>query len=425
MRTLCGLLLIALVTGCGGSDKPTPPEPKAPLTPTPTPDPAPQPPPAPPTKTETPPPPPPTPAAVWELDPAKHTIPTAPVAGSLGKAAFAPQAEFQADTLTFRAFNKDGFPTHVLAVKLPADVAKTAADGVKLVVKADEPVGPKVPVVAVELPGEKKDVPKVVEYANGYGLTLELGKREKGTLPGKVYLSLPPDEKDPQAKDFLAGTFAADWIRPTTEPPGADDVPFVHGAVTVAGAKADTQVRVGYVGVPKGVEFPQDLLQMPFAGAGLSGRSDHAKPRVTLYVAADAPDKAGRYEHTRLPAGKYLVFASAPDAPPAARWVNLPAEGKLTLDFAVDPGKAGKLAVKAPAGASGKVLLVPADDTPVPPDVVGPAASALGLEAEVRDGVARFERLAPGRYEARFGLLSGTAEVRLNETATLELAPPK
>jgi hypothetical protein len=43
----------------------------------------------------------------------------------------------------------------------------------------------------------------------------------------------------------------------------------------------------------------------------------------------------------------------------------------------------------------------------------------------MRDGVARFDRLAPGRYEARLGELTGTAEVKLNESATLELAPPK
>jgi hypothetical protein len=91
----------------------------------------------------------------------------------------------------------------------------------------------------------------------------------------------------------------------------------------------------------------------------------------------------------------------------------------------VDPSKVGKLAVKVPAGATGKALAVPADDVPVPLDVFGPAASALGLEAEVREGTARFERLAPGRYEVRLGDLTGTVEVKLNETAMLELAPPK
>ena len=407
-----------------GNDKPTPAEPKTPLTPTPTPEPTPQPQPQPPPPTPakgdttTLPPPPPTPAA-WELDPAKHKIPTAPAAGSLGKAAFAPQAEFQADTLTFRAYGKEGPPTHVLTIKLPAELAKTAAAGVKVVVKPDDAAGPNLPVHSPAVSGTSEQ--KVVEFANGFGLTLELGKREKGSVPGKVYLSLPADEKDSQVKDFLAGTFTADWVRPAGEPPGADEVPFVQGAVTVAGATAETKVRVGYVG--KADVF--DSLQMPFAGKGLSGWSAHLKPRATQYAAADAPDKAGRYEHTRLPAGKYLVFATVADTPPAARWVTLPADGKLTLDLAVDPGKAGKLAVKAPTGATGKVLLVPADDAPVPPELFGLAASVIELDADVRDGVARFDRVAPGRYEARLGELSGTAEVKLNETATLELAPPK
>ncbi len=422
MRMLCGVLLIALVAGCGGNDKPAPAEPKTPLTPTPTPEPTPQPqPPTPPTKGDTTTPPSPTPAATWELDPAKHTIPTAPAAGSLGKAAFAPQAEFQTDTLTFRTLTKEGIPERVLTIKLSADLAKAAAAGLKLVVKPDDPAGPKVPAVSAEMPGAKKDEVKVFQYDGGYALTLELGKREKGVLPGKVYLSLLGDDKD-----FLAGAFAADWVRTAAEPPGPDDAPFVQGAVRVAGAKADASVRVGYVGLPKPGEFVQDLLEVPFTGPpGPPLRTGHAKPRVTGYAAAEAPDKAGRYEHTRLPAGKYFVFAAVKDAPPAGKWVTLAPDAAVTADFAIDPGKAGKLEVKAPAGTTGKVLLVPADYAPVPLELFGSAASALGLEADVRDGVARFDRLAPGRYEARLGELSGTAEVKLNETATLNLVPPK
>jgi hypothetical protein len=430
MRTLCGLVLIVAV-GCGGKDNPPPAgEPKAPLTPAGTTGPLAQ------TgspgdqaatpkddqkkddpkKDE-----PKTPPAAWEMDPAKHTLPATPAAGSLAKAAFAPtDVEFLTDTLTFRAVTKEG-STRAVALKLPADVAKAAAAGGKVVVKPTDEGGAKVPVVTVELPGAKKDELKVFEYPAGYALTLELGKRDKGSLPGKVYLSLPGDDKD-----FLAGTFAAEWVRPLPEPPGPDDAPFVQGAVRVAGAKADTVVRVGYVGAPKGTDVPQEILEMPFSGpAGLSGRADAGKPRVTVYAAAAAPDQAGRYEHTHLPAGRYLVFAATKDAPPAAAWVNLGADAKLTKDFTVDAAKVGKLEVKAPAGATGKVLLVPADEGPVPLESFGPAASALGLEAELKDGVARFDRLAPGRYEARLNDLTGTAEVKATETAKLEIAAPK
>jgi hypothetical protein len=425
MRTLFGLVLIVAVVGCGGGDKPAPAEPKTPLTTETTPQTQTQQPAAPKDDPKTPskeqPKTPPAPAAAWEPDPAKQTIPAAPAAGSLGKAAFAPQqAEFETDTLTFRAVDKDGQPTRMLTVKLPDELVKSAAGGVKLVVKPEEPVGPKLPVVTTEVPGDKGGPARVVEYKNGFGLTLDLGKRDRGALPGKVFISLPGDDKD-----FLAGTFTADWVRPPSEPPGADDVPFVQGAVTVAGAKADTQVSVGYIGVPKGTDVAQDVLQMAFAAKGLSARSDHTKPRVTVFVAADAPDKAGRYEHTRLPAGKYLVFAGVKDGPAAGKWVALPADGKLTLDFALDPAKAGKLEVKAPADAKGKVLLVPADDAPVPLEVFGLAASTLGLQADVRDGVARFDRVLPGRYEARLNDLTGTVEVKTNETAKLELTPPK
>lgn len=424
MRTLCGLMLIVAL-GCGGSATPTP-EPKAPLTPEPTP--APQPsepkkddPKAGEPKKDDPKTPPPPPVAAWELDPAKHAVPTAPAAGTLAKAAFVPvEAEFQGDTLTFRTTDKDRNPLVTLGVKLLPEQAKAAAAGLKLVVKPDDPKG-KVPTVTVELPAEKKGELKAFVFENFYALTLDLGKREKGSLAGRVYLSLPGDDKD-----FLAGTFTADWVRPTSEPPGGDDAPFVHGAVRVVGAKADTDVSVGYVGTPKGNDLPTDTLTMRYAGAGdLSGRSDQSKPRVTLYVAAETADKAGRYEHTRLPAGKYLVFATSPGFAPQAKWLTLPADGKVALDFALDPAKGGKLDVKVPAGATGKAFAVPADDAPVPPEVFGFASSALGLSADVQNGVARFDRLAPGRYEVRLGDLTGTAEVKANETATLELAPPK
>jgi len=428
MRTLCGLLLIVAL-GCGGSATPTP-EPKAPP-----PEPTPAPPPPEPKKDEpkkdepkkdepkkdepkTPPPP---PAAAWEPDPAKHAVPTAPAAGTLAKAAFAPpEVEFQADTLTFRTVDKDHNPLVTLSVKLLPEQATAAAGGLKLVVKPDDPKG-KVPTVTVEVPAEKKGELKAFVFENYYALTLDLGKREKGSLAGRVYLSLPNDDKD-----FLAGTFTADWVRPTSEPPGADDTPFVHGAVRVVGAKADTDVSVGYIGLPKGTDLPTDTLTMRYAGAGdLSGRSDQVKPRVTLYVAAQATDKAGRYEHTRLPAGKYLVFAASAGFPPQAKWLTLPADGKQALDFALDPAAAGKLDVKVPAGVTGKVFAVPADDAPVPPEVFGFAASALGLGVDVPTGTARFGALAPGRYEVRLGDMTGTVEVRRNETATLELAPPK
>lgn len=419
MRTMCGLVLLAAV-GCGGA-QPTTPDQQVPLKPdtTPRPDGV-TPPPSPSTSPIIVPPPPAPPAAAWELDPAKHTIPAAAAAGSVAGKAFAPAAEIQADSLTLRTTTKEGIPDRVVNIRFSPDLAKRVADGVSVTVRPADEAGAKVPVVSVEVPGAKADSLMVYEYPAGYGLTLELGKRAKGVVPGKVYLSLPGE-----AKDFVAGTFAADWIRPASEPPGPDDAPFVQGNVTVAGAKADTQVQVGYVGVPKPGDLAIDSLQMPFVGAGLSGRSDFSRPRVTVLVAAPAADKAARYEHTHLPAGKYLVFASSPGAAPVGKWVAVPADGKITLDLVVDPGKAGKLDVKVPAGATGKVLAVPADDGPVSPDVFGPAASAMRLEADAKDGVAKFDRLAPGRYEIRLNDLAATADVKLNETAAAELVPPK
>ena len=84
--------------------------------------------------------------------------------------------------------------------------AKAASAGLKLTVRPDQPPGPDVPTVTAEVTaGSPKPETKASAYVNGYALTLELGKRDKGKVPGKIYLSLPTD-----AKDFLAGTFAAE-----------------------------------------------------------------------------------------------------------------------------------------------------------------------------------------------------------------------
>src|SRR5690348_1012213 len=107
MRTLSGMILavlIGLTTGCGKSDSPAPP-----TTP-----------PADPNKPEAAPPkddpkkqgstPGANPTAGWEMDPAKHAIPTGPVAGKLHGAAFQPDVQIETDALRFRAVSKDGLP---------------------------------------------------------------------------------------------------------------------------------------------------------------------------------------------------------------------------------------------------------------------------------------------------------------------------
>lgn len=360
-------------------------------------------------------PPAPTAAVAWEMDPAKHVVPSAPVSGKLANGDFKPEAQFQGDTLAFRML-KDGTVEREITLRFSPGQAKTATEGLKFTVSQEKTAGPNVPVVTASFPAKKAGESNVIQYEGGYALTLELGKRNGDALPGKIFLSLPGD-----SKDVMAGTFTAEWIRPFSEPPGAEDVPFVQGKVTVTGATAKSQVRVGYGAEPKAGEVVNDSLEMQFVGAGMWMRSGHAKPRASVLVAAEDAAKSGRYEHTRLPPGRYLLYAGVTDGPLVWKWVNVPADGKLTVDFALDAPKAGKLEVAVPAGTTGKVQLAPADETPVPANLFFTLASFLDLEADVKDNGAKFDKLGVGRYEVKCGELSGVVEIKVNETAKLEL----
>lgn len=358
-----------------------------------------------------------TPAAAWEMDPAKHTIPATPATGKLANAAFTPETSFEGDTLIFRML-KDGLPEREITLKFSAAQTKAAADGLKLVVKPDQAPGPDVPTLLASFPPAKAGEPTIIEFQNGYALTLELAKRTGATVTGKIYLCLPRDEKD-----FLAGTFTAEWIRPASELPGPDDAPYIQGKLTVPGAMPTTQVKVGYAGEPKAGDFALDSVQMPFIGMGSWARSAHTKPRASVLVGTENAAKPGRYEHTRLPAGRYLVYAGVAGGPLAWKWVTLPAGGKLDVDFTLDSTKSGKLEVTVPAGTTGKVQLAPAEDAgmTVPANLFFTIASFLELEVEPKSNVASFDKLGPGRYEVKAGGLSDSIEVKAGETVKLEL----
>ena len=407
MRMISGMILalaVATAAGCAGSNSAAP-EPKTPLPG----DPSPQPPtPADPKKDATPNP----PSAVWELDPAKHAIPDRPATGQLGGKPFTPTAEVQGETLTFRTAGQDGQADREVVIKLTPEQAKKAADGLKLVVKPEQPSGPDLPDVETEI-ADRKPVSRVV-FAGGYGLTLELGKKAGGKVPGKVYLSLPVI-KEGDEKAFLAGTFSAEWVRSLGQPPTADEAPFVQGAIT---APAGVEVRVGYAGVAGGKPV-HDTLGLTFPETGAATRSDHNKPRVSLLVASNKT--AGRYDHTHLEPGRYLVYAGTAGGPLAWKWVTVEPGTQATADFAIDPSKAGNLEVTVPAGTPGPVMIAPAEDGKSWEAHLPVVAAVLGLQADTKDNKATFTKLGPGKYEVRAAGLTGTAEVKPGETAKVEL----
>jgi hypothetical protein len=418
--------VLAALVGCGKSDSPSQKEePKAP--------------PAGPNKAEPPPPSPgdkkdepkkaepgPLPAsplAGWQMDPAKHTIPTAPVTGSLAGAPFTPEVQVEGEVLRFRTL-KNGLPDRQVELRL-SDPGKTL-EGTKLTVRPDQPVGPDVPHVSVTKPGAtEKDPPVFATFDRGYALMLEVGKRDKGKVPGKVYLSLPGD-----AKDYLFGSFAADRVRSPDEPPGPDDAPFVQGKVTVTGA-AEPYVSVGYVRVePYEPTAPPvlDLIGTPLKPGGFPVRSESYRPRVGLLVPGAKEKDPARYEFTNLDPGRYWVFATLQGGPAAWKWLTVPADGKLTADFTIDPKAFGGLDVAVPGGVQ-RVAVVPAVEggKPWTAGQAQNAGSITGLQAEPKPDAAKkdekvtFPRLAPGKYEVFGDDLTATVEVKAGQTAKVEL----
>ncbi len=355
----------------------------------------------------------------WEMDPAKHSIPASPAKGKLAGADFAPEALMQGESLHFRTLDKDGIPEREVVLKLSPEKAKAAADGLKLVVKPDQPPGPDVPEVMTVFPPAKQGDPGANAYVNGYALTLELGKRDKGKVPGKVFLSLPGDEKD-----FLAGTFTADWVRSPTVPPGPEDAPFIQGSLKISGVENPT-VKVGYAAQPTPEAFAFDAIQMELKGAGWA-RSEHMKPRISTLVASQG-DKPARYEHIHLAPGRYLVYAAIDGGPAAWKWIDLGPDGKVTADLAIDAAKVGSLEVKVGEGLGDTVRLAPADEPGkrVPPGLILGIALSLNLEQKVTDGAVKFDKLGPGRYEVLAGDASEIVEIKPGETATVTLAKKK
>jgi hypothetical protein len=367
------------------------------------------------------------PKAIWELDQTKHVIPDAPVKGSIAGVEAAPAVLIEGPELTFRVIKSDtGMVERSVKLNLaPMLVAGQALPqilGRGWKVKLEDDAGPGVPEVWREVTGKDPHL-----YPSGYALTLELGPRKDGKVAGKIYLSMSDAEKT-----YLAGTFEAQYVRPHTERPGPDDAPYIAGDLTVTGAKPDAEVRVSYVGF-SGMHVMFKELQLaadPVPEQLARWTRDEAdKPRASTFVAGDGRERPFRYEHVKLPAGRYLISAAVVGGPAVWKWVELPAGGTQTVNLALDAAKAGGVEVTVPAGVAGKVYLAPADDPDRPPlefDLfVAVAFQAVRQDAEIVGGKALVKNLAPGKYEVRAGELRGTVEIVADKTAELTLATAK
>ncbi len=402
-----GMLAVSLGFACGCGSKPegeakpdtkTPepqPEPKKdpPTDPTPKKDPS----------------PPSAPLATWEMNPDLHKLPAAPAAGKLGSKDFKlAEARVKGTVLTL-AMPEEGKAERafVLSFDLPKG---QVIENRKLVVRPEQETEPGFPVITTKTPG---DMPAVLNLVNGYSLTLELGARSNGKIPGKIYLCMPGE-----GKTFVAGEFTAEWERLDTDPPGPQQAPYVQGNLVVTGMPKPV-VKVGYLGQPGKMAFVYDSQELDLDGApaGLFTRSGEFGARATtILTGAEAGDPA-RYEHVKLPPGRYLMYATvrkatpagAKDAPPnelwaSGNWLTVGEKAEITLNVTVDTTAVGTVEAKAPAGM-GKVMvmLAPAEQpgTTIDDGLFQGAALSMGMAAEATDGKAAFARILPGKYEVR------------------------
>lgn len=366
--------------------------------------------------------------AAWEIDQAKHATPATPVKGRIAGADVTPEVGIEGDELSFRVVKAGNPPLVERSVKLKLAPMLVAGQPVPPVqgrewkVKFDALAGPDVPEVWREVTGKPPHL-----YPSGYALTLTLGQRKDGKVPGKIYLSLNDEEKT-----FLAGTFEATYTRPHTDRPGPDDAPYVSGDVAVTGTKPDAQVRIAYAAfTPTGVSIKE--LQLPFDPVPLEQaqwtRDESDKPRTSTYVAGDGKGRPFRYEHVRLPAGRYLISAAVVGGPAVWKWVDVAAGSALTENLALDASKTGGVEVSLPPDAKGKAALAPAD-APDKPALDAELFHAIAFqvvrqEADIVAGKATLKNLGPGRYEVRAGDLRGFVEVVAGKTAEVNLVPKK
>ena len=357
----------------------------------------------------------------WEMDPAKHAIPTGPASGKFRGEAATYDVQAEKDCLRFRAVSKEGIPTGNTVEIRPTDAAKLI-EGLSLTVKADQPDGLDVPSVVVTDPSNPSEDSKIL--TKGYALTLNVGKRDKGRVSGRVYLSLNDDKKS-----FLAGNFSAEWIRDREELPGAEDAPFIHGKLTVNGI-AEPHVNIGYIRVDPAQPIISNGLGTVIGSTGYPARSDNFRPRWINLFPVKSKEPA-RYEFTRLDPGRYWVYASAKNGPAVWKWISVEANSQIVADFTIESGTVGGLEVTAPTGTE-SVSILPASEPgkPWPESTTLTVSSSLELLIDTASSsksdptkpvTVKFPRLAPGKYEVWSGDAKVEVEVKANETAKVEL----
>lgn len=360
---------------------------------------------------------------VHELDASKHDIPTQPVSGRIAGKPFAPdRIELDGNVLTFRQ-GPSLSPDTQLMIVMQANVPPDA--DFRGVTRADQKKSEAIPLLffSTKTGSELKNE----DVTEGYALTLELGKPEKGRVNGTIHLSLPG-----AAKSVIAGTFSAMHDRSATDAPGEGDKPFITGAITHTGAPGASLI-VGYVRLPaEGQEQIYDTVQTTIQPDPIGAvRAANYKPR-TASIRPNGEGKGIEYDLTKLPPGKYLIAARLDGGIPVWQVREVKADSALTVPLTLPTGAAGSVDVQVPGlpeGSLFQVQVLPVEvgfDEPTG-QYEAHAGLILGTWANLEKGKATIKQLPAGDY----AVSARTAEVRYvgkvkviaGDSAKVELKP--
>jgi hypothetical protein len=356
----------------------------------------------------------------WTQQVKEMHFPAAPAAGKLGGRPFAPQAvglsRIGGRFLTLR--QGDEFDPD-LQVKVALSAAKDESFSGKTYEVAPDG-GPSPLSVSLTRKGAEGMPPQVKTYEEKVALRLEFGAEDGGKLPGKIYLCLPDG-----ANSYVAGTFAADLEPDYTRPPRPDQFPCVGGKIALKG-RNEYNLVAGIVG-----QAADGTTVTNLAGTTISPKEEasvssapYPPQRSTLVNDADA---GCIYRHSRIPPGRYLVFAGVGDRYIDWRWVEVREKAPLTIDFVVEPDVAGTLEVVLPKGAKEGVLLVPLDEGGKVLDVkeaLPALAMAMKTDLPAKDGKVVLDGLRPGKYRATVGAVGTDVTVKAKETVKVDLSAP-
>lgn len=378
---------------------------------------------------------------VWTMSLARMKIPEGAASGKIhGRDFLVEAAELENGILTLRQ-GEDFFPDLALTIFLFLKDGETA-EGKKFRVTPKSGFGsPHVHVKWREKKGE--GMPETETIMEKYAMLLELGKKQRGRIPGKIYACLPDE-----SRSFVAGTFTI-VLQDETSEPGAGEI---GGKITARGPRPEGWIKVGCLG--KG---PDGKIEAPAVGTKADaerggGTSLTWKPRNTT-LQWDGKSGSGTHKHLNRPPGRYLVYLRGrPDSDESDaqyegyydwKWVDVQGEGSaVVVDLQIDPASLGTLEIVVKGSTKeSSVVYLPLDDEGQLPLPGAHHYFSRTSSAKIENGKAVIRGLREGKYRVAMGpwqrvrspdgettvgmLPSVTAdvEVKRGSTATVELTP--